>query len=413
MNPLELTLMGLLLLLAFWGWRNWLRLRRALDEYANFIRRAASEEAALPARPVNPSLEALADAVEALGLRHQKRYLDVYAGQTRQAALLEQMTEGVLAVSPEGLLDFANPAAERILGQNALLGRSVVEALRDYRLVNLWRDCQQSGATQTEAVEIPLRRQRLQISILPDQNNPGAALILLHDLTRLHRLETVRRDFISNLSHELRTPLASLKALTETLREGALQDPPAAEKFLARMETEVDSLIQMSAELLDLSRIESGQLALNLAPLQPADLLQSAAERMKAQAERTGLRLEVNLTDSLPRIQADFQRLEQVLVNLIHNAVKFTPAGGEIELSARTVETKVEFSVRDTGLGIPVEAQTRIFERFYRVDRARTRSADGGSGLGLAICRHLVEAHGGKIGVESREGQGSRFFFTV
>jgi len=235
-------------------------------------------------------------------------------------------------------------------------------------------------------------------------------LILAQDLTQVRKLETVRRDFISNVSHELRTPLASLKALTETLQSGALSDPEAGPRFLERIHTEVDALTQMTQELLDLSRIESGQVRLNFESLSPRKLIYSAAERMKAQAERAKLNLDVKCEDGLPNIQADRTRLEQVLVNLIHNAVKFTKPGGEITLTAESVSGGVRCAVQDTGIGIPAESLPRIFERFYRVDSSRTGS---GTGLGLSISKHIIEAHGGHIWAESEEGKGSTFYFDL
>lgn len=234
---------------------------------------------------------------------------------------------------------------------------------------------------------------------------------MVQDLTRIRRLETVRRDFISNVSHELRTPLASLKALTETLQEGALEDPPAAHRFLGRIQTEVDALTQMATELLELSRIESGQVPLELKPISPFKLIMTTAERMKMQAERAGLMILVDCAPDLPNIRADMPRLEQVLVNLIHNALKFTRPGGEITLTASPQPGGfICFLVHDTGVGIPTDDLPRIFERFYKIDRARS---GGGTGLGLSISRHLVEAHGGKIWAESIEGRGSTFLFTI
>jgi two-component system phosphate regulon sensor histidine kinase PhoR len=262
---------------------------------------------------------------------------------------------------------------------------------------------------QSETVEVPTRHQFLQLVVIPDQHASGS-LLLVQDLTRLRRLETVRRDFISNLSHELRTPLASLKALTETLQDGALDDPPAARQFIGQIQVEVDALTQMVTELLELSRIESGRLSLDLQPVAPFDLLDSACRRMQLQAERAGLTLRVECTQDLPKIKIDSQRVEQLLVNLIHNAVKFTHAGGEVVLGAETGIGEVRFAVRDTGIGIPAEDVPRIFERFYRVDKSRTGS---GTGLGLSIAKHIVEAHGGRIWAESIEGMGSTFYFTI
>jgi two-component system phosphate regulon sensor histidine kinase PhoR len=231
-------------------------------------------------------------------------------------------------------------------------------------------------------------------------------------------LETVRQDFVSNISHELRTPLAALKALAETLEGGALQDPEAAPRFLKRMVTEVDSLAQMAQELLELSAIESGKEELQLAAEDPRELLNAAADRMRLQVDRAGLVLHARAGQRVPQVRVDARRFQQVLVNLIHNAIKFTPPGGEITLEAEAIEGGagaeepglVRFSVRDTGQGIPAENLPRIFERFYRTDKARRK---GGTGLGLSIARHLVEAHRGKIWVESIEGRGSTFHIDI
>jgi two-component system, OmpR family, phosphate regulon sensor histidine kinase PhoR len=235
-------------------------------------------------------------------------------------------------------------------------------------------------------------------------------LLLFQNLTRVRHLETVRQDFISNISHELRTPLASLKALTDTLQESALDDPPAARRFLQRIETEVDALSLMVSELLELSRIESGRVPLKMEAVSASDLIDQAVERLRLQAERAGLNVETTCQQDLPSVLADSSRLEQVLVNLLHNAIKFTPTGGIITVGAQLSEDNVLFSVKDTGIGIPTDDLSRIFERFYKTDRARS---GGGTGLGLAIARHLVEAHGGRIWAESVEGQGSIFYFTV
>ncbi len=327
----------------------------------------------------------------------------------RLAAVLDQMTDGVLIVDSQGIIQFANPASKKLFEKVNPVHRSIVEVVRHHQLVEAWQRCQQTNELQSESIEVSARRQFLQLVVIPDAH-AGGSLLLVQDLTRVRRLETVRRDFISNISHELRTPLASLKALTETLQNGALSDPEAGPRFLDRIVTEVDALTQMAQELLDLSRIESGQVELNLASISPKKLLMSAADRMKLQAERAGLALRVECSDDLPNVRADHARLEQVLVNLIHNAVKFTRPGGEVILLAEAADGHVRFGVKDTGIGIPSDDVSRIFERFYRVDRSRSGS---GTGLGLSIARHIVETHQGKIWVDSIEGQGSSFFFTI
>jgi two-component system phosphate regulon sensor histidine kinase PhoR len=333
--------------------------------------------------------------------------------RSKMAAVLSVMTDGVLIVDSDGMIQLINPAAESIFGvsQQDALGSSLMKALRDYQFADLWQRCRYTGEQQFTSIEIGSRNLYLQGAAIPlDFVLPGNTLLLFQNLTRLRRLETIRQDFISNISHELRTPLASLKALTETLLEGALDDPPAARRFLERMETEVDALSLMVSELLELSRIESGRVPLKMAPCSPHELVTQAIERLRLQAERAQLSIHIACPEDLPLVLADENRLIQVLVNLLHNAIKFTPEGGEIRVDAEAQEDKVIFIVQDTGIGIPQEDLTRIFERFYKTDRARS---SGGTGLGLAISRHLVESHGGRIWVESVEGKGSCFYFSI
>jgi two-component system, OmpR family, phosphate regulon sensor histidine kinase PhoR len=384
--------------------------RRRLQRYTGRVRAVADGDQPASELPEDwPGLEELSNAVKTLALTLRVRTSAVEAERARLAAVLDRMTDGVLIADSGGRIQFANPAAERLFESEQAVGRTVTEVLRQHQLIQAWQRCQQTGELQTESAERPARRQFLQLVALPDRET-GGSLLLVQDLTRVRRLETVRRDFISNVSHELRTPLASLKALTETLQEGALEDPKAARRFLGRIEIEVDALTQMATELLELSRIESGQVPLEFKEAPASSLLLSAADRMRAQAERAGLVLRLAPPLDMTEVLADPPRLEQVLVNLIHNAVKFTSPGGEVVLSAQAEAGFVCFSVHDTGAGIPADDLERIFERFYKADRARS---GGGTGLGLSISRHLVEAHGGRIWAESAEGQGSTFYFTI
>jgi two-component system phosphate regulon sensor histidine kinase PhoR len=405
-------LIGLLFILLAWiSWR-YILLRRSAALYTQAVARAVRGEQSPLELPADvKGIESLSGGVYSLVTILNQQLSTSEAERSRLAAILDQMTDGVLIAEADGRIQLANPAAEKLLGEgNALLGRSVVVTLRHHQLVEAWRKCQQLGEMQIETVEMPASRQFIQLVAIPDKQS-GGSLLMVQDLTRIRRLETVRRDFISNVSHELRTPLASLKALTETLQEGALEDPPAAHRFLGRIQTEVDALTQMATELLELSRIESGQVPLELKPISPFKLIMTTAERMKMQAERAGLMILVDCAPDLPNIRADMPRLEQVLVNLIHNALKFTRPGGEITLTAAPQAGGfICFLVHDTGVGIPTDDLPRIFERFYKIDRARS---GGGTGLGRSISRHLVEAHGGKIWAESIEGRGSTFLFTI
>jgi two-component system phosphate regulon sensor histidine kinase PhoR len=394
----------IILIVAGWyAWRYY-TLRQNLNDYAKALRQKPEE-----ASSNTKELEGLSSAISSLISTFDVRHSILDAERSRLATVLDQITDGVLIADAHGLIQFANPAAGRLFQFVHPLGHSIVEVVRNHQLVEAWRRCQQAGQMQSESVEVPTRHQFLQLVVIPDQHTSGS-LLLVQDLTRLRRLETVRRDFVSNLSHELRTPLASLRALAETLQDGALDDPPAALRFVDQIQVEVDALTQMVNELLELSKIESGRFALDRSPVAAYDLLASASQRMQLQAERANLVLRVECANDLPTVQIDAQRLEQVLVNLIHNSVKFTRPGGEIVLFAEPDEGSVRFAVRDTGLGIPADEVPRIFERFYRVDRSR---AGNGTGLGLSIAKHIVEAHGGRIWAESREGAGSTFYFTI
>jgi two-component system, OmpR family, phosphate regulon sensor histidine kinase PhoR len=410
MNGLLLFLTILFAIALTWlGW-HYFAARKNLKRYVALLHSVGKGEKTVSDLPEDvPLLEELSNAVRTLALALQMQTSVIDAERARLAAVLDRMIDGVLIADSGGKIQFANPAAERIFETKKILGRRVIEVLRAYQLVEAWQRSRDTGESQEESIELPGHRRFLQLVVLPDRQT-GGSLLMVQDLTRVHRLETVRRDFISNVSHELRTPLASLKALTETLRDGALEDPKAASRFLGRIETEVDALTQMATELLELSRIESGQVPLELKDVPAVALLLSAVDRMRAQAERAGLIIRIDHVQDVTEVKADPTRLEQVLVNLIHNAIKFTRPGGEVTLATQTEADFVRFSVRDSGVGIPVEDLERIFERFYKADRARS---GGGTGLGLSISRHLVEAHGGRIWAESTEGQGSTFYFTI
>jgi len=333
--------------------------------------------------------------------------------QKKLEVVLQQLTDGVAIVDRDGNIQMINPAAKDIFNIRGIdvIGQSLAIVTRHHEIINLWKQTRDSQQGEIESIEIITAKLTLQASgISLRESLPGSSLLVFHDISRIRHLETVRRDFISNISHELRTPLASLKALTETLQNGALEDPQATNRFLSRMEIEVDSLTLMVQELLELSRIESGRVPLQLEEVNPCDLLFASVERLRLQAEQTGISLLCNCPDDLPKISADSSRLEQVLVNLLHNAIKFTPSGGSIDLSCDLQDDKLLFSVTDTGVGIPATDHPRIFERFYKADRSR---AGGGTGLGLAISKHIVEAHRGQIWVESIEGKGSTFTFTI
>lgn len=333
--------------------------------------------------------------------------------QTFLSGVLNTMADGVIITDNNGQILLTNPAALRILafpGKEAH-GRTFAQVVREHQLVELWELCRQSGIEQTGTVETTLRNTFLQAVITPlNEPEPTRFLVILQDLTHIRRLETIRRDFISNVSHELRTPLASLSLVVETLKDGAIDEPEAARRFLSYIESELSQFTQMVEELLELSQIESGRVPLHLKSTRVAKLIKKPIKRLAPQAERMNVSVESIIPDDAPPVLADSRRVQQVVMNLLHNAIKFTLTGGNVTIKAEVVGSEMVISVKDTGLGIPADELSRIFERFYKTDRAR---ADEGTGLGLAIAKHIVQGHGGRIWAESIEGKGSTFYFTL
>jgi two-component system phosphate regulon sensor histidine kinase PhoR len=331
------------------------------------------------------------------------------------AAILEQMADGIIITDDRGQVRMINRAAARLLGttQNAALDRSFIQVVRDHQLVQVWQQCNEWDEEQIATVEVDRNALFVRIAVTPIRERDNrTCLVILQDLTQIRRLESVRRDFISNVSHDLRAPLASLRALVATLRDGALDDPLAAQHNLDRMEAEVDSLTRMVGELLELSREESGQSPLQVELVPVRDLILPALDRLRAQAVRSDLDLDVDLPPDLPPVMADVERIRRVVTNLVQNAIKFTPPGGSVRVFAEPdlEEGEVIIAVRDTGVGISGDDLSHIFERFYKADRA---SRGSGTGLGLAIARQLVQVHKGRIWVDSAEGQGSTFYFSL
>ena len=389
-------------------------LSRPVRQLTEAVKQVTVEDLNLsPILSSQDELGQLANAFEAVVTELRNQITSSEKEQRKLEVVLDQLNDGVVIVDNNGIIQMINPAAKRIFNIQGIdaLGQSLAIVARHHDIVSLWKTTQESKPDQINSIEISTEKIAIQaFGISLSASIPGNSLMVFRDVTRIRHLETVRKDFISNISHELRTPLASLKALTETLQDGALEDKKVADHFLNRMEIEVDSISLIVQELLELSRIESGKVPLHLECVDPCKLINSAVDRLRLQAESGGLELVITCPETLPEVMADFSRLEQVLVNLLHNAIKFTSSGGMINIDCQENSGEIQFSVADTGVGISSEDFPRIFERFYKADRSR---AGGGTGLGLAISRHLVEAHQGKIWAESIEGQGSKFIFSI
>jgi two-component system phosphate regulon sensor histidine kinase PhoR len=333
--------------------------------------------------------------------------------RARLAAILDSMADGIILTDGEGNVRMANRAVERLLEarRDTMNGRSLIETVRDYELNDVLKKCLETGQTQEVQFESTKLNRFLRAITMPLADSRGAgALILLQDLTELRGLQTMRRELIGNISHDFRTPLSGIKAMVETLQNGAIKQPAVARDFLTRIEAEVDRLTQMVAELTELSRIETGRKELEREPVDLNSLLREATVQLKPQAERQNLTLETRLADSLPEVPADRERLRQVIVNLMHNAIKFNRPRGSVLAATRADDASVTVEITDSGIGIPREDIPRIFERFYKADRSRSGQ---GSGMGLAIAKHIIEAHGGQIRVSSVEGKGSTFSFSL
>ncbi len=321
-------------------------------------------------------------------------------------ALLQTTEDAVLVADAEGGILLSNPVAVALFGGAAggtLLARTLSSDLEELYRAAIRR---QGGVEREVTLNQPSAR-TLHVRITPV--SPGEYLLVLRDLTELRRLERVRRDFVANVSHELRTPLTSVKAMAETLLDGALEDAEVAPRFLQTIIRESDRLVRLSADLLDLSRVEAR--GIEKTPIDLTALVAEVASRLASQAEKADIAFTNTLRAPLI-IPADRDEMAQVLVNLLDNAIAYTPRGGHVTLSAVETPEAVTVTVADTGIGILSHDIPRLFERFYRADKARSR-ASGGTGLGLSIVKHIVENHGGTVGVESEYNKGSVFSFTL
>ena len=338
---------------------------------------------------------------------------DLESEQGLLAIAMDTMADGVIVLDPENRIRFTNRAAEWFAAADRRdsLGRPLSEVVRDHELLQL--AARSSKTRQIHQAEIMLLHQRLFLNVIatPISGERGEGVLLtLQDVTRLRQVETTRREFVSNVSHELRSPLASVRAMVETLEGGALRDPDVALDFLGRIESDIQRMTTLVDELLELSRLESGQMPVHLAPLSVSEVAGEIVARFEGSAAAAGVKMGIDLPPDLPYVMAETGKLDQILTNLLENALRFTPEGGRVDVSASTGRRWVKLTVSDTGIGIPSEHLPHVFERFYKVDRSRR---DGGTGLGLAIAKHLVQAHGGDISVSSTEGQGSSFDLTL
>ncbi len=338
---------------------------------------------------------------------------EISAERTKLQSILANMADGVMMVDVERKIVLANPASESLFSfrvQDSVT-KPFIEVVHDHEADEILKQCLTTHQTQTVQFESAISKRFLRAIAIPiTDGNLTGVLILFQDLTELRNLQTMRRELVGNISHELRTPIAGIKAMVETLKGIAVDDKEAAIDFLNRIDGEVDRLTQIVSELTELSRIETGRAELRIAPTDLNLLIEDVVSQMNPLAVKQQVTITTDLDKNLPKVKADKERIRQAIVNLVHNAIKFSHPAGRITLSTRADNESVIVNVSDTGIGISKEDLSHVFERFYKADKARSRD---GSGLGLAIAKHTVQAHGGNIWARSEEGKGSTFSLSL
>jgi two-component system, OmpR family, phosphate regulon sensor histidine kinase PhoR len=391
---------------------------RRLDRIVDVAARI--EKGDLRARVDDGSLDEIgrvAVAIDRTAGQVEQSFAAVRSSQRQLETLLNSMQDAVIAVSSDGLVQWANQPMDRLVPQHTRLHAPVVETIRDPDFLAAVKAATTAKEVQTARATsiIPGRAFDVTAAPLPD----GGAVAVLRDLTETERVEKTRRDFIANVSHELRTPLTSIQGYSETLLDGISSDnSPPTREFLEIIRKNAARMSRLTEDLLTLARVESGETRFETEPVPPVELLHDAEESFREIARGQGVELQIpdqsgsTPLESLPPVLADREAIHQVFSNLIDNAMKYGRSGGRIVLGARLAHRGIEFFVQDFGAGISSEHLPRLFERFYRVDKARSRES-GGTGLGLAIAKHIMRAHGGAIRAESELGHGSTFLFTL
>lgn len=367
----------------------------------------------------------LARALNAMAASLQGQVNEIRQNEVRLQSVLDNMISGVVMIDPDGRIKLYNRSAELLLGSTAQerVGRSFGEVKQQYELVQLIREALQSHEPLHEELTVYYPEERLlELNFVPmhtnEEQEPGL-LLVLQDVSAIRRLERMRSEFVANVSHELKTPVAAVKGFAETLLAGAVNDPETAQSFLTIIHDESERLNRLIGDILELSKIESRRSPLQFSPVDLYAFVERLAEFMSTEAAKKNINLEWHVEEGL-FVEADEDRLGQILLNLLQNGINYTPEGGSVRVAAEVVEggesegeeERVRITVSDTGIGIPKKDLPRIFERFYRVDKARSRSS-GGTGLGLSIVKHLADLHHGSIRVESIVGVGSKFILEL
>ncbi len=365
----------------------------------------------------NDEIGALSRGMNYMAERLRDTIRQITEERNKVTAILTSMNDGVIAIGRNGNILLINPAAEQMFNikSESSIGKSIIEVIRNLELETLLHKALVSDKSMSREVQILVPEPKtFRISTAPLTNETGivGVVAVIRDITVFQELDKIKTEFVANVSHELRTPLTSIKGFVETLLDGALEEPETGRHFLEIINEETDRLNRLLNDLLSLSGVEAKEPKIQKVPLDLEKIIYHKVSILSPQASEKNLALKVEIERPLPMIEADEDLIGQLMINLIDNAIKYTPEGGRIEIKAASQDEKIRVTVSDTGIGIPAESIPRLFERFYRVDKARSREM-GGTGLGLAIVKHILEIHGGKIEVKSRVGQGSTFTFHL
>jgi two-component system phosphate regulon sensor histidine kinase PhoR len=386
------------------------RLRRRIEDLTRRVE-ALRHGTAQEASELRGTLGSLYVAIHRLHDDAEARRSALEMERERMARILDRMAEGVLLVDDLGRVAFANPACRGLFGHPAQTGgRSVGEVTGSHRTQVAVSRAAATGEVQHDQLALPgPPRRTLQLTAVPVPSGAGTGVVMVfNDVTELQRAIEVRRDFVANASHELKTPVSAIKGAAETLQDGALTDPQAARRFVDNIQRNAERLAHLTEDLLSLSRLEAHAVPLQREPVDLAAIIHDLCTTLRPSFVAAHLELRCHAPDGLPAWHGNRRALEQVLTNLMDNARAYTPAGGEVDVGVTAVASGFAVHVRDTGIGIEARHLPRLFERFYRVDAARSRAA-GGTGLGLSLVKHLTESLGGKIHVDSTPGKGSTF----
>jgi len=360
-------------------------------------------------------LSVLAETMNQMGRGLDRRITEIENERAKLQAILDNMDEGVIAVNAQRKVLLVNRSAEKIfqISEKYSIKKSLIEVVKNQVLDEIVEQSMKKAKTLAREIDILLPEEKILKAHavgIGGQENEVNSVLVIYDITQLRKLEKIRSEFVANVSHELKTPLTSIQGFIETLLEGAMEDKTEREKFLKIMEGDTERLSRLIDELLELSKIESKQERFMLTNLNLKQLIGSVVETLEPQIKEK----KISVNNHFPDIQvrADSDKLRQVIVNLVDNAIKFNREEGSITFDIQEIEDDFQVSITDTGVGIPREAIPRIFERFFTVDKARSREM-GGTGLGLSIVKHIIENHGGSVSCQSEVGEGTTFSFTL